>query len=150
MSNEENVTTTEAVQLPQEVEAQEIMRGPSGEVGQPTAALTLKQMWHETHFRLEEPPGNKNPRRRVWVPKSGISLKAFARELAASGNEVAKEWFANKGGSHNAKRSDTNVAAAHAAAAATRAEKRKKSSQKQNKSKASAEAPATVVTKGGK
>jgi hypothetical protein len=148
MSNEESNKVSEVITQDATLEPKEIPRGPSGEVGKPTASLTIKQMWHEKHFRLEEPSDGKNPRRQVWVARGGApSLKQFARELVASGDTTAQDWFANKAGVLNEKRSDKNSIAASAAAAATRAEKRKKATQKQTKSKAKEEAPATVVTK---
>lgn len=149
MSNN-NEESNKATEVSQEAtpEPQEIQRGVSGEVGKPTASLTIKQAWHEKHFRLEDVPGGKNPRRQVWVPRGGTpSLKQFARGLVVSGDTTAQDWFAHKSGTFNEKRSDKNSAAASAAAQATRAEKHKKATQKQNKSKAKEEAPATVVTK---
>lgn len=151
MSNEENKSGTEVPMQETAPEPQEIQRGPNGEVGQPTVSITLKQMWHEKHFRLEDAPDSKNPRKQVWVPRGGaVSLKQFARQLVASGDATAKDWFDHKAGVLNASRSETNIAAAHAAAAATHTEKRKKASQKQSKSKAKEEAPATIITKAGK
>lgn len=148
MSNEESNKATEVVSQDATPEPKEIQRGPSGEVGKPTASLTIKQMWHEKHFRLEEPADGKNPRRQVWVARGGApSLKQFARQLVSAGDATAQDWFAHKAGVLNEKRSDKNSIAASAAATATRAEKHKKSTQNKAKSQAKEEAPATVVTK---
>lgn len=86
-------------------EAQKV-RGPRGVVGKATAGLTIKQLW--------EQDGD-----------SRGSLRQFARELARGGNTTAKEWFAHKKGSLNAKRTAANEVAARAAAAATHTERRK-------------------------
>lgn len=81
-------------------------RGDRGEVGTPTAGLTIRQRWHaEAH---------------------GGSLKQFARKLLKEGDATAKEWFANKRGAKNQKRTDANIKAATEARQATRAAKQKK------------------------
>lgn len=80
-------------------------RGQRGEVGVASASLTLK-----TRYASEG---------------RGISLKQFARKLAKEGDAVAKEWFANKSGAKNQKRTDSNINTAKAAGAATKMERRK-------------------------
>jgi|SRR5580692_7981445 hypothetical protein len=95
---------------------QEIQRGSRGEtVGTATVSDQIKLMWHLEHFNIEDVNDKKNPRKQCWAPKHHNipSLKKYARQLAASGdekNEVAKNWFANKGGKLNADRSDKNKA----------------------------------------
>ncbi len=127
---------------------EEIPPGPRGELGVATAALTLKQQWHEANHVLMDVGDHANPRKQEWVRKAGSpSLKMFARQLLASGNQLAKDWFAHKAGSMNAKRSDVNLASASAAATASRAARRKNAEAKKNKAKKDAEAPATIVTK---
>ena len=91
---------------------QEVPRGPRGEVGTASPADQIKLMWHEEHFLVDDVGHAKNPRKQAWKPKhSNIpSLKRYARQLAASGNETAQAWFANKGGKLNAERTDANKA----------------------------------------
>lgn len=131
-------------------ESKEVSRGDRGELGVATAALTIRQMWHEAHFTRKDIGDKHNPRKRVWVPNPGqkVSLKKFARELLKSGNQVAKDWFAHKRGSLNAQRSEKNQSRVSLEKQATKAAKRKKSQGKQGK--AVADATATVVTKGKK
>lgn len=98
MSNEETKVAVEKVTTDS--------RGDRGEVGTPTAGLTIRQRWHaEAH---------------------GGSLKQFARKLLKEGDSVAKEWFANKRGAKNQKRTDANIKASMEARQATRAAKQKK------------------------
>lgn len=109
-------------------------RGDRGVVGEATAGLTIKQMYHEAHFKRVDAEDKNNPSRRVWVKNEGApSLKQFSRKLLVSGDPVAKDWFAHKRGSMNAKRSDANIKAAHEAAFATKTERHKRSSGKANK-----------------
>lgn len=131
-------------------ESKEVSRGDRGELGVATAALTIRQMWHEAHFTRKDIGDKHNPRKRVWVPNPGqkVSLKKFARELLKSGNQVAKDWFAHKRGSLNASRSEKNQSRISLEKQATKAAKRKKSQGKQGK--AVTDATATVVTKGKK
>lgn len=82
-------------------------RGPRGEVGTATASLTIKQRWHAS------------------TTGKHVSLKSFARKLAAEGDQVAKDWLAHKAGSLNQKRSEKNVARVALERAATRAAHRK-------------------------
>jgi hypothetical protein len=107
---------------------EEVPRGDRGEVGQATASLTIKQRYYEAFYKRVNAEDKNNPGRMIWVKLEGApSLKQFARKLLASGDPNAKEWFANKRGAKNEKRSDANIAAARAAAAATKAERHKRS-----------------------
>jgi hypothetical protein len=86
-------------------------------VGEPTAALTMKQRYHKTHFKRVK---------KLWVRNPGApSLKQFARQLLASGDPIAKDWFAHKHGLLNKPRTNANIKAAREAAAATKASRRK-------------------------
>lgn len=55
----------------------------------------------------------------------GLSLKVFANGLVDNGDELAKEWFANKKGAANQGRTDANIKSATEARLATRTAKRK-------------------------
>lgn len=94
-------------QAKQEEKVSADQRGPRGEVGVATAALTIKNRWHQRE-------GKK------------VSLKAFARKLAAEGDQVAKDWLAHKAGSLNQKRSEKNVARVALEKAATKLAKKSK------------------------
>lgn len=119
--------------------------GERGEVGQPTAALTLKQRWHAAHFTRKDVGDKHNPRKRVWVRNHGApSLKRYARELAKSGDVNAKDWFAHKSGSLNAERTDANKTRISLEKQKTREAKRKKGQGKSGKTEA---APATAGKK---
>ena len=119
--------------------------GERGEVGVATAGLTIKQKWHETHFTRKDVGDKHNPRKRVWVKNHGApSLKRFARDLAKSGDTVAKDWFAHKGGSLNAERTDANKTRISLEKQKTREAKRKKGQGKSGKSEA---APAATAGK---
>lgn len=134
-------------------EPQEVPRGNRGELGVATPALTIKQMWHEEHHVLQDVGDKHNPRKQAWVKRSGApSLKKYARQLAASGNDVAKAWFANKGGETNAKRADKNVTRISLEKQASKAARRKKSQGKAAKATTdtTAAAATAAVTKGGK
>lgn len=101
--------------------------GNRGEIGQPTAALTLKQRYHQAHFDRVDAEDKKNPSKKMWVKHPGApSLKQFARGLVSKGDPNAKDWLDHKSGSLNQKRSDANIVIAHAAFAATKLERRKK------------------------
>jgi hypothetical protein len=104
--------TVETKEKPEKVEKKEDKwpQGPRGEVGEASAGLRIRQMWHEAHFkRVASESGN--PRKRVYVPMAKApSLKQFARQLAASGDAVAKEWLAHKKGSLNKERTPENTA----------------------------------------
>lgn len=118
-------------------EPQEVVRGDRGEVGEATSSLTIKQMWHEATHVLEEVGNAHNPRKQDWVRKAGTpSLKRYARQLLATGDVLAKDWFAHKRGSMNAKRSDANSTRVTLERAATRASRRKKADGNKNKTKA--------------
>jgi hypothetical protein len=144
MANEQvTVVVVEAVE-------QKYTPGDRGVVGEATAALKIKNLWHETHFKLVDDDNPFNPNHRVWTPNNSNvpSLKRFARGLAASGDQVAKDWLDHKHGSLNQARTDANIKAAHEAASATHLEKRKKSEKNRSKSKTSSEAPAALPNKG--
>jgi len=123
----EQTETTEPVET-KKAEPEAPSRGDRGEVGVATAALKIRQLWHETHFTRKDVGDKNNPVKRIWVPNHGTpSLKRFARELAKSGNQVAKDWFANKKGAKNQKRSEKNVARINLEKQASKAARRKKS-----------------------
>jgi hypothetical protein len=110
-------------------------RAPRGELGVATPALTIKHRWHTEHFKLVG-----EGRHTFYVVKPGApSLKAYARQLAKSGDEIADTWLSNKAGENNQKRSAANVTAAKAAAAATKLG-RKKSKSGGGKAKPAADA----------
>lgn len=122
--------------------------GDRGELGVATAALTIKQRWHEAHFTLKDVGDKHNPRKRVWVRNHGApSLKRYARDLAKSGDANAKDWFANKSGAKNAERSEKNRSRISLEAQASKAARRKKSQGKSGKAEA---APAAGATAGKK
>lgn len=129
-------------------EPKEIPAGDRGVVGQATAGLTIRQKWHDAHFSRKDIGDKHNPRKRVWVPNPGpkVSLKKFARELLKAGDPVAKEWFANKRGSKNEKRTEKNQSRISLEKQASKAARRKKSQANQNKAKAT-EAPAATAGK---
>jgi hypothetical protein len=119
--------TTNTAPEPEAPKTEEHPPGVRGEVGQPTAGLTIRQKWHEAHFTRQDVGDKHNPRKRIWVRHHGApSLKRFARDLAKSGDTVAKEWFANKSGAHNQERSDANKSRISLEAQATKSAKRKK------------------------
>lgn len=130
-------------------EPKEAARGNRGEVGEATAGLKIRQLWHDAHFSRKDVGDKHNPRKRVWVPNPGpkVSLKKFARELAKSGDAVAKEWFANKAGAKNQNRTEKNVGRISLEKQASKAARRKKSQGKQNKAAADT---ATAATAGKK
>jgi len=132
----EKTETTQPVEQKKE-EPKEPERGARGELGVATAGLKLRQMWHEAHFSRKDVGDKHNPRKRIWVPNPGpkVSLKQFAREQERSGNQVAKDWFANKAGAKNQKRSEKNVSRISLEKQASKAARRKKSQGNQNKSK---------------
>lgn len=116
-------------------------RGERGELGKPTAGLTIKQRWHAAHFKLVDTSDGQHPNRQSYVRnKDALSLRAFARQLAKSGDANAKEWFANKDGAKNQERSDANVKLAKACASATKLSRKK--SKGGGKAKATTEAAA--------
>jgi hypothetical protein len=103
-------------------------RGERGELGQATAAQTLKQLYHQACFKRVDAEDKHNPGKKVWIKNPDApSLKQFARELRGENLDVAALWFNHKKGSANTKRSDANIASAKAAGTATKMERRKKS-----------------------
>jgi hypothetical protein len=142
-------TKTEKTKAEKTAEAEQSARGDRGELGQATAKLTIVQMWHAAHFTRKDANDKGNFRKRVWVANPGqkVSLKKFARELAKSGNAVAKAWFANKLGAQNAQRSEKNRGRISLEAQASKAARRKKAQGKQNKAATDATA-ATAVAAG--
>jgi hypothetical protein len=114
----------------------EVPRGDRGEVGTPTAALTVKQLWHAECHVLMDVGDKKNPRKQQWVKKQGaLSLKKFARKLAGEGNQTVKDWFDSKKGALNAERNDKNKTRITLERQASKAARRK-SSQKSGASAA--------------
>lgn len=110
-----------------EEKKEETRRGDRGEVGTATAGLTIRQKWHAAAFRRESANDKHNPNRTIYVRLEGTpSLKQFARQLVKEGDSTAKEWFANKLGAKNQKRTDANIKAAKDAAQATKAAKKSK------------------------
>lgn len=73
--------------------------------------------------------------KKLWKKsKSDKSLRQFVNELIASGGDLAdqaKQWYKNKDGFLNQKRSGTNLARAKLEQEATKASRRKKSSKKE-------------------
>lgn len=103
MSNEDTQNSAKPTEVPAPA------RGSRGELGVASAGLTIRQLW--------------------WAAESGLSLKRFAKQLAKEGNQVAKDWFANKRGAKNAQRTDKSVQRISAERTATKAAKRKKKGQ---------------------
>jgi len=104
----------------------EKVRGPRGEVGATTPALTLKARWHAEHFKLVDTNDNAHRNRQSYVVKSGApSLKAYARQLAKSGDKNAETWLDNKAGVNNQERSAANVQMAKTCAGATKLGRKK-------------------------
>jgi hypothetical protein len=117
-------------------EPQEVVRGDRGNVGEATPSLTIKQLWHEATHVLEEVGDAHNPRKQEWVRKAGTpSLKRYARQLLASGDALAKDWFAHKHGAMNASRSDANKTRASLERQATKASRRKRADGNKTKAK---------------
>jgi hypothetical protein len=128
MENDHTHTLTEAVAVANEPKKDEYTRGPNGTLGTPTAALSIRQLWHQTHFTQVDAGDRRNPHRKAWQinPASHpVSLKRFARNLLVKKDAVAIDWFANKNGAQNAKRTDANIKAAHEAASATKLGRKK-------------------------
>ncbi len=125
-----------------QVESQETARGDRGEVGVATAKLKIVQLWHAAHFTRKDIGDKHNPRKRIYVPNPGgaPSLKKFARELLKAGDAVAKEWFANKRGAKNAKRTEKNASRITLEKQASKAARRKASQGKQGKAAPAADA----------
>lgn len=90
------------------------------DVGVATTSRLLKKRWHAEFGK----------------GTAVLSLKQFARKLAASGDKMAKDWFAHKKGSLNQARSDANKTRATLERKATRDAKRNKA--KKNAAKTTA------------
>lgn len=104
-------------------------RGDRGKVGTTTPALTIKQRWHAEHFKLVDTSDNAHRNRQSYVAKpDALSLRAFARQLAKSGDENAKAWFDNKSGLNDQARSAANVQLAKTCAGATKMGRKKSKS----------------------
>ena len=143
--------TEENKQEKAETKEESTPRGPKGELGEATPAKAVKLLWHEEHFILQNVGDKHNPRRQAWVRKAGApSLKRYAKQLASAGNQVAKDWFANKDGLLNEERSDKNKTRISLEKAATKQAKRKKSQGKQGKPAATTDATAASADKGKK
>jgi hypothetical protein len=137
---------TEETKIEKKEEKKESARGSRGELGVATAGLAIRNLWHSEHFSRVDANDKGNFRKRHFVRNHGApSLKKFARELAKSGNQVAKDWFANKGGAQNAKRNDKNQGRINLEKQASKAARRKKSQGKQAKPTTDA---ATAAVKG--
>ena len=109
-------------------EPQAPQRGERGNVGTPTAAQTIKQLWHSAHFKKVSIENDKGDHIRFdLVQNTGApSLKRFARLLVGDVSELAKDWLSHKAGSLNAKRTDANIKLAMETGNATKMQKRKK------------------------
>ena len=113
--------------MSEEKQSVQEVRGERGELGVATASLTIKQRWHEEHFKLVDTSDKAHPHRRTYVRNPGApSLKAFARTLLKSGDANAKEWFGNKRGAKDQKRSEANVKLAALCASASKAARKSK------------------------
>jgi len=111
--------------IPEISKVVELVKRDRGIVGVATPSLAIKQLYHQAFFKREDANSKHNHNKKVWVKTTGApSLKQFARRLAKEGDVVAKEWLQNKLGAKDAKRSDTNIAAAKAAASATKSAKK--------------------------
>lgn len=97
----------------EETVVQVVTRGDRGIVGEASTAKTLKQQWHEAG--------------------SVASLKRWAKTQAKEGNQTAKDWFANKLGAKNEKRSDKNQKRVYEEKVASKAARRKAGANKQAK-----------------
>lgn len=123
----------------EKTESEQHPRGERGFVGTATAANALKRLWHERHFKRVDANNRFNPRKKFWVANRDCpSLKDFARSLLKDETygKLANDWFADKLGAKNAKRSEKNIARIALEKQATRAAKRKKSQGKQPKAAA--------------
>lgn len=97
-------------------------------IGEFTTSDQLKLRWHQTFFDrvMDVMPDGRH--RTYWTPKKGgyPSLKQYAKELVSKKDELAKNWFAHKGGSLNQERSDKNKARILQEKQASKAARRKK------------------------
>lgn len=89
-----------------EVKSEDQKRGFRGEVGTGSAGSRLKGLYNKT--------------------AKAIEFKRFVRDLAKAGNADAKQWFANKKGAMNKKRSDATLARIMLERSATKQARRKK------------------------
>tara|TARA_B110000503_G_C6853795_1_gene291977 strand:- start:118 stop:411 length:294 start_codon:yes stop_codon:yes gene_type:complete len=89
-----------------EVKSEDQKRGFRGEVGNGSAGSRLKGLYNKT--------------------AKAIEFKRFVRDLAKAGNVDAKQWFANKKGALDKKRSDAAIARIQLERAATKQARRKK------------------------
>ena len=127
MSNDTETTVVSS-------EVQEVPRGDNGTVGVATASKTMKRLWHEATHVLSNIGNKQNPRKQHWVRKvASLSLKQFARKLAATKDQTAIDFFACKKGDLNATRSDTNRLRITLEKQATRASRKSSSSGKSSK-----------------
>jgi hypothetical protein len=111
-----------------ETKEEDVPRGERGELGVATPSHAIKLLWHEEHFILQNVGDKHNPRKQAWVRRAGApSLRKYARQLAASGNQVAKDWLDNKSGAQNAERQDKNKTRISLEKQASRAARRKRS-----------------------
>lgn len=142
----EKVEPVETTEVVAPLEPTESARGERGEVGTASAGLTIRQLWHAAHFTRKDAGDKDNFRKRIYVPNPGgvPSLKQFARQLLKAGDAVAKEWFANKRGAKNEKRSDKNQTRINLEKIASKAARRKKGQSKQGKA-APTDAAATAT-----
>src|ERR1700722_9004610 len=131
----------EAAEVVVVVDQDQKSKGSRGTVGEPTASLTIKQMWRAAHFKLVDANKSKS-NKRIWVKnKNAPSLKQFARSLLAKADATATLWFEHKEGSTNQERSEKNVQRAALEASATKSSRKKNKSE--GKAKKDAAAPAT-------
>jgi len=122
--------------MSEEKQSVQEVRGERGELGVATASLTIKDRWHSEHFKLVDTSDKAHPHRRTFVKNAGApSLKAFARALLKSGDENAKEWFANKRGDNRQERSEANVKLASLCASASKLARKKSKGGSSKKSK---------------
>ena len=129
MAKDKKSPKTDAPELQvQTEEIKEIPAGQRGEVGVSTPSSQIKLLWHQEHFVLQDVGNSKNPRKQAYIKhKAAPSLKKYARTLLAQGNEVAVNWYANKAGKLNEKRSDKNKARIALEAQASMSARKKKS-----------------------
>lgn len=131
MANKNNSGTTVDTSIT------EVPPGERGVVGIARPAQIIKLYWHEATHILMDVGNAANPRKQKWLRKTGTpSLKLFARQLLKSTNEDAGNWFANKRGACDEKRSDANHLRVSLERQATRLAKRKR---EQNNGKAKEE-----------
>lgn len=118
---------------------EEVVRGERGELGTATPSKALKHLWHEEHFTRQD--------KHSWRRNGGApSLRKFAKQLAASGNQVAKDWLDNKSGGLNQERSEKNRGRISLEKQASKAARRKKSQGKQGKAAATDTTAAAAAT----